>query len=109
MVPALKQNGPHEDDLLGGQWPERRVGFSIVIGIAAIGAVIAMSALISTKFNIGPQLPMVAYLVLAFSAVLLFCNFMITLIRDEFRAGFYLVAFWSIALLVLLVMLRFVG
>ena len=109
MVPALNTRGPQEDDLLGGEWPERKVGRYILVGVIAIGAVLALGALVSARFEVGPRLPAVAYLLLATSATMLLGNFMITLIRDEMRAGSYLIGFWALILIVLLAIFAMVG
>ena len=109
MVPALNGKHSREDDLYGGQWPERRVGRVLLIGLVAIAAAFTLFAVTSARFGIGPQLPAVAYLLLAFSSIMLLGNFMITLIRDEIRAGFYLVAFWAATLIVLFAVLGLAG
>jgi len=109
MVPALHDKHLQDNDLFDGNWPDRRVGLVIVIGSAAITGVLCLIAVASMRFGIGPRLPTIAYLLLGICGIMLLGNYMITLIRNETRAGLYLVGFWSLALVVLLAVLRFLG
>lgn len=109
MVPVLHDKHLQGDDLFDGDWPDRRVGLVIVVGSAAIVAALCLVALTSMRFDIGPRLPAIAYLLLGICGVMLLGNYMITLIRNEIRAGLYLVGFWSLSLVVLLSVFRFLG
>lgn len=109
MVPALHGKHSDHDDLFGGDWSEGKVGLVILIGVAVIAGVLLLCAVASARFDIGPRLPVTAYLLMAISAIMLLGNYMLTLIPDEIRAGAYLIVFWLVAVLALLAVFKFVG
>lgn len=109
MVPVFySQHSSDHDDRNGG-WPESRAVLGAVIGTAAIAATVTLLAAASAGLGIGPQLPAIAYLLVAISAIMIWIHYMITLIRDATHAGLYMSGFWVVALFVLFVVFKYFG
>lgn len=107
MVRARNNGNSHRHDLSGDGWSDGRILFAIAIGSVAIIAALGLWAVANTRFEIGPGMPLVTYVLMAIAAIMLFGNYMLTLIRDHFRAGLYLTAFWLLTLLVLFSVFKF--
>ena len=108
MVRAQHNRNSDHHDLLGDGWSDGKVGLVIAIGSVAITVALSLWAVADAQFDIGPRMPLVAYVLMAIAAIMLLGNYMLTLIRDHFRAGLYLTAFWLLALLALFSVFIFV-
>ena len=105
MVPVDQTEHPSNDGLFRDIRSDFTAALVIVAGILLISAVTAAIAWTSARFEFWPQLHAVTYFVLALSAAVLFVTSVITHIRDDFRAGAYLLAFWAVVLVGMLAML----
>ena len=105
MVPVDQTEHPSNDGFFQDIRSDLVAVLVIVAGILVISAVTAAIAWTSARFGIWPQLHAVTYFVLALSAAVLFVTSVITHIRDDFRAGAYLLAFWAVVLVGMLAML----
>ena len=108
---VLIDHGKHlgEDGFLGGERSDLKVGLAILVGIVAIAATFAALAMASARFDIGPRMDPVAYVLLALPAVVLLVIFLVTLIRNEVLAGFYLLVTWALTLTSTFMIFRYFG
>ena len=109
MVPAGQTDNPQNHDNSNGLRSDLAAGLIIVTGVLLIGGATLAFAWASAHLGIWPQLHTVTYFILGLCAVVLFVTSVITHIRDSFRAGAYLLAFWAVILLAMMAMLRNVG
>jgi len=106
MVPAGQTEFRQDQDNTDGLRSDLVAGLIIVFGVLLISTVALLFAWASVRLGIWPQLHTVTYVVLGLCAIVLFVTSVITHIRDSFRAGAYLLAFWAVILLVMMAMLR---
>ena len=109
MVPAGQTEHPHNHEFPDGLRSDLVAGLIIVVGVLLIGATTLAFAWASARLGIWPQLHTVTYFILGLCAVVLFVTSVITHIRNSFRAGAYLLAFWAVILLAIMAMLRNFG
>lgn len=109
MVPVF--DNPHSNNRDGAdrEWPESRALLGAGIGTVVITAAVAALAAAGSGLGMGPQLPAIAYVLVAISAIMIWVHYMITLIRDTVHAGVYMSAFWVLTLLVLFVVFKTFG
>ena len=105
MVPADQTKHSSNDGFFQDIRSDLAAVLVIVAGILVISAITAAVAWTSARFGIWPQVHAVSYFVLALSVAVLFVTSVITHIRDNFRAGVYLLAFWAVVLIGMLAML----
>lgn len=109
MVPTVHKEHSSDPDNFNGGWSDQQVLCVIVICTATIAAVVSLVAVAGPYLGVGPHLPAIAYLLLAISAIMILVNYMLTLIPDPFRAGLYMSAFWALAILLILTVLKYFG
>ncbi len=98
-----------DHSFLGGAPTELRVGGAIFAVGCIVAALLAAYAALGTRLAGLPLLEPVAYLLLGISAVALLAIFLITFIRDQFRAGLYLVGCWLVTLFAIFVVFQVFG
>ena len=108
---ALVHHGKHpiDNSFLGGAPSSLKVGLAVFAGTVAIAATLAALAMVSARFDIGPRMAPVAYILIALVAVVIMVNFLVTLIQDEALAGFYLLLTWALTLSSALMVFRYFG
>ena len=108
---ALVHHGKHlgEYSFLGGERSDLKVGLAILVGIVAIAATVAAFAVVSARFDIGPRMEPVAYILMALPAVVLLVIYLVTLIKNETLAGFYLLVTWALTLSSTFMIFRYFG
>ena len=74
------------------------VAVRILIGLLTIFAAGAVLTVADSRLGLGFGLEPVAYLLISLSASLLLLTYLITLIRDQIRAGLSMLALWGITL-----------
>lgn len=105
MVPAGPNGHPQDHEFPDGLRSDLVAGLIVVVGLLLIGAATFGFVWASAHLGIWPQLHAVTYFILGLCAVVLFVTSVITHMRNSFRAGAYLLAFWAIVLIATMAML----
>ncbi|MDP6573438.1 MAG: hypothetical protein QGI63_11565 [Rhodospirillales bacterium] len=108
---ALVHHGKHlgDDGFLGGQRSDLKVGLAILVGIVAIAATLAALAVANERFDIGPRMEPVAYILVAIAAVVLLVTFLAPLIQNQALASLSIFVSWVFALSGAFMVFRYFG
>ena len=105
MLPAGPTEHPQDHEFPDGLRSDLVAGLIVLVGVLLIAVVTLAFAWASAHLGIWPQLHTVTYFILGLCAVVLFVTSVITHMRNSFRAGAYLLAFWAIVLIAMMAML----